>query len=261
MEVHSHAHHAAHKKKWHEYILEFAMLFLAVFLGFLAENFREHQVEHNREREYMVTMVEDLESDIPIIDSTLREWELVKISVDSVADAITPSIGTTDLAKVYRHINEALNPWSFKYNDRTITQLKNAGGFRLLRNDKVSHAIISYDQFNNDALVNIASEHVLFYNSAMALKNKVFVQEVANSVFTRYKYDPVPVSDYHWIDSLISASRVPLKEEVQNAVMFEFKNALLAYRLDYMSNVRWGYGTLRKRQLELIALIRKEYKM
>ena len=41
MEVHKHPHHVTHKKKWGEYILEFLMLFLAVFLGFLAENLRE----------------------------------------------------------------------------------------------------------------------------------------------------------------------------------------------------------------------------
>src|SRR5947199_611234 len=45
MEVHKHPHHVTHKKKWGEYLLEFFMLFLAVFLGFLAENLRESQVE------------------------------------------------------------------------------------------------------------------------------------------------------------------------------------------------------------------------
>jgi len=34
MEVHKHPHHVMHKKKWGEYVLEFLMLFLAVFLGF-----------------------------------------------------------------------------------------------------------------------------------------------------------------------------------------------------------------------------------
>ncbi len=31
MEVHKHPHHVMHKKKWGEYLLEFFMLFLAVF--------------------------------------------------------------------------------------------------------------------------------------------------------------------------------------------------------------------------------------
>ncbi len=47
MEVHHHSHHP---KKWKEYISEFLMLFLAVSLGFLAENVREEQIiEHQTE--------------------------------------------------------------------------------------------------------------------------------------------------------------------------------------------------------------------
>ena len=63
MEVHKHPHHVTHKKKWGEYFLEFFMLFLAVFLGFLAENWREHIVEHEREKQYMQSFVYDLKND------------------------------------------------------------------------------------------------------------------------------------------------------------------------------------------------------
>ena len=39
------------------------MLFLAVFAGFLAENQREHYVEHQREKQYIRSMIEDLQTD------------------------------------------------------------------------------------------------------------------------------------------------------------------------------------------------------
>ena len=45
MEVHAHTHTA--RKKWTHYFWEFIMLFLAVFCGFLAENQREHIIEHS----------------------------------------------------------------------------------------------------------------------------------------------------------------------------------------------------------------------
>ncbi|HXL56309.1 MAG TPA: hypothetical protein VN958_08640, partial [Chitinophagaceae bacterium] len=63
MEVHKHPHHVTHKKKWGEYFLEFLMLFLAVFLGFIAENFREHSVEGRKEKEYINSIIEDLKTD------------------------------------------------------------------------------------------------------------------------------------------------------------------------------------------------------
>ena len=48
METHAHhLHHAPGKKIWH-YFFEFLMLFLAVFCGFIAENWREQLQEHRR---------------------------------------------------------------------------------------------------------------------------------------------------------------------------------------------------------------------
>src|SRR6476646_4366628 len=69
MEVHTHPHHVTHKKKLPEYLLEFFMLFLAVFLGFLAENFREHQVAKEKEKIHMENVLEDLKADTAIYNN------------------------------------------------------------------------------------------------------------------------------------------------------------------------------------------------
>ena len=37
------------KKKWYVYFIDFIMLFVAVTLGFLAENVRDQQTDKNRE--------------------------------------------------------------------------------------------------------------------------------------------------------------------------------------------------------------------
>src|SRR6185503_10187300 len=62
MEVHHHG-HVHEKKKWKEYVFQFGMLFLAVFLGFLVENFREKSVERHIEREYIESLVKDMVTD------------------------------------------------------------------------------------------------------------------------------------------------------------------------------------------------------
>src|SRR6476661_4911750 len=58
MEVHAHSH--TERKKWHHYLWEFLMLFLAVFCGFLAENVREHMVEQQRSKELAGNLYKDL---------------------------------------------------------------------------------------------------------------------------------------------------------------------------------------------------------
>ena len=256
MEVHAHTH--TPRKKWTHYLWEFLMLFLAVFCGFLAENFREHQVEHQREKQYMITMLEDLKADTALLNEALYYWKDRNTSIDSVAEAIQFPLSTTDFTKAYRHINKALDYYSFKYNDRTISQLKNAGGFRLIRNNNVANRIIAYDQFNNDAIVNIAYQYNKFYENVTLLRNRAFVQDIINKIHDHYNNTPPPVSSNAWIDSMITKTKSPFSPETETASVFEFKNALLAFRKDY-SNMEWGYGNLLDMQDKLIKLISEEY--
>ena len=72
MEVHHHAHHEG-KKNWKSYFWEFLMLFLAVFCGFLAENFREHQVEKDRERVYVQSLIKDYAYDTLQFQNTINK--------------------------------------------------------------------------------------------------------------------------------------------------------------------------------------------
>src|ERR1044072_6309926 len=72
MEVHKHPHHITHKKKWREYLLEVLMLFLAVFLGFIAENQREHFVEHQREKKFAGRLLSDLRQDSLFFESRIQ---------------------------------------------------------------------------------------------------------------------------------------------------------------------------------------------
>jgi hypothetical protein len=61
MEVHHHPH--VEKKNFKEYFLEFLMIFLAVTMGFFAESYREHLVDIKKEKEYIVSLKEDLLTD------------------------------------------------------------------------------------------------------------------------------------------------------------------------------------------------------
>ena len=234
------------------------MLFLAVFCGFLAENQREHMVEHQREKQYMNTMLEDLKSDTVLLNATIKDWNFVNESIDSVANAIQFPVAGTDLIKIYGHLNNALNYWSFRYNDRTIAQLKNSGAFRLIREKEVANKIVAYDQLNNDAIVIIKDQHNSFYETVVGLRNKIFDQQIIYTIRNRFGVKPVPVSESLMIDSMLIKSDIPLSPESQAVLLFEFRNALLAYRTDYR-NLEWGYDTTRKSINELISLIKKEY--
>lgn len=150
MEVHKHPHHLTHKKKWGEYLLEFLMLFLAVFLGFLAENFREHQVEKNRGKQYIESFYEDLKTDTARVSfHTGFDDSKIFILKDLPAcyDSILKNMQATSCLLNVIKISSINRP--FIWTVRTLNQLTNAGGFRLLRKEDADSIVAYQKAFNN----------------------------------------------------------------------------------------------------------------
>ena len=143
MEVHSHTH--SPRKKWTHYFWEFLMLFLAVFCGFLAENFREHKIEKERAEQYIFSFCSDLKRDTARF-SLVMKFDEEKLNtlqnIFSCYDSLLKNWKeTTCLIEIAR--KSATNS-AIGFNDGTMQQLKNAGGFRLLdKEDRDS--IINYD--------------------------------------------------------------------------------------------------------------------
>jgi hypothetical protein len=146
MEVHHHPDLHHKPKPWKEYFLEFLMIFLAVTLGFFAENIREHFTDTRKGKEYAISYKEDLIKDTAIIQKTI--WILNKdiAGCDSLNNYLqNERIKTVDdLQKIYQYNLSALGGFSFSLTDRTSSQLKNSGGMRLLTNKKVIDGILDY---------------------------------------------------------------------------------------------------------------------
>ena len=153
MEVHAHTHTS--RKKWTHYLWEFLMLFLAVFCGFLAENQREHYVEHQREKQYIHSLINDLSTD------TAKIQAMTLLGKDAMKglDSLFYTWGST--------------PFTVTFTDRTISQLKSAGGMRLIRNQKVSDRVTTYYE-----MAALCKEQVSIYymdvNSLIELSYKFF---------------------------------------------------------------------------------------
>src|SRR5215831_8611705 len=144
MEVHKHPHHITHKKKWNEYLLEFFMLFLAVFLGFIAENVRENIADNHKEKEYMQSIASDLKADTSAIAEAIDEWSLANKGILTIEQALKDHPVDVkgfygSLAKDFWHFN------LFKYDNKTVEELKSSGNFRLVRNKTTQDLIMSYD--------------------------------------------------------------------------------------------------------------------
>ena len=143
MEVHHHAHTA--RKKWAHYFWEFLMLFLAVFCGFLAEYQLEHKIERDREKEFIKSLLFDLQKDSSFLYSNIETGPSIVLYGDSLRWILRqrPLQGKEEKIYLYLGLFSRGLPW--QYYDRTIIQLRHSGSFRLIRNNKVSNAIMDYD--------------------------------------------------------------------------------------------------------------------
>ncbi|HEY1871477.1 MAG TPA: hypothetical protein VGG71_10485, partial [Chitinophagaceae bacterium] len=144
MEVHKHPHHVTHKKKWGEYFLEFLMIFFAVTLGFVAENIRENIAERSRENEYIKSMIEDLRNDTLNLAWLGQVDDSINHSIDTILLYYNDFGNSSNLA-LNRNIYSLLGYPVFTYTDRTIQQLKNSGGMRLIKNRTAADEITRYD--------------------------------------------------------------------------------------------------------------------
>lgn len=247
MEVH-HPHGPLEKKKFMEYFWEFLMLFLAVTLGFFAENLREYQSERGKEKEYITSFIKNL-----IQDTTDLNNEIA--SDNNLIN------GLDDLVKIfpyYKDGGENLRTFCqqcvsyvphntvFNSNDGTMVQLKNAGGFRLIIKDFVADSIVAYD--NITKLTQLGGEYCREqYNKTYDTWSHVF--DLSYIMDTSYYADGSFTNNYI-PSSIIVGSDNEMKY---------FYNSVLQYEgtlSNYISYNLQGQLDFAKR---LIPYLRKEY--
>lgn len=240
MEVHHHS-HSHGKRNWKSYIWEFLMLFLAVFCGFLAEYKLEHTIEHNREKEFIKSMIEDSRIDTVNIREVKKQKRIQKRYTDSLIAVLynyePGKVGDYEIYRYYRHMISATE-W-VKPTERTLLQLKNSGGMRLIRNKTAADIIISYDGFGKDV---IAQQEFL---------DKVFLEiwTPACDLFNFKYYNP---GTYHGI----SDSAALLSHDKTKFV--QFANMLTAYG-GGLSIYCKELEEMQEQAIKLITVLREEY--
>jgi hypothetical protein len=144
MEVHHHSHHP---KKWKEYLTEFLMLFLAVSMGFVAENIREKYVENERADELIHAFVIDLKENQKQLDSLIQNNQRLSSYFDSLI--INHAI-TSKPVDLYE-LAGTLDFWMYRFiNRKTIfEQMKSSGALRYIQNKEILTAILKYEEHAN----------------------------------------------------------------------------------------------------------------
>ena len=198
MEVHHHPDLHHRKKKWKEYLLEFLMIFLAVTLGFFAETIREKISEKHRENDYIVGLINNIQSDTSDLTGLINRNDLELSGIDSIMkiskkDFLSLSVQDSIF---YYGLRYTFNLHLFQFNDLTLVQLRNAGGYSLIKTSRVADSIALYESKNND--IKVQERFVIdYYTQTMASFKQILDITLTGKFFQEYKTKKVMPSDIH----------------------------------------------------------------
>jgi hypothetical protein len=128
------------------------MIFLAVTLGFFAETIRENISEKHREKDYIVGLINNVKSDTSELGGLIARNDLELKGIDTlmkIPKRNFSNISVQDSIFFYALLY-TMNMHLFEFNDLTLVQLRNAGGYSLIKTNKVGDSIALYESKNNE---------------------------------------------------------------------------------------------------------------
>lgn len=237
------------KKKsipWWGNFKDFFLLFLAVFCGFLAENYRESLSNQTIEKEYMLSLVEDLKSDTSNLNTYLTFKKTKAHLMDSLANILVSKEKHLLGNQIYFLARQVFNDSPFVYSDGTIQQLKNAGNLRLIKKRVVVEELLKYEK----------KVKVLHEWDENDTRTKSTFREMGGKVFNSQALNETMDTEMNFM--------VPTTNPQLVTDDFQTLNEL-AFQVHYLSKMSLGNSmratSLRKDALNLLELIHKEYEL
>ena len=233
MEVHKHPHHVMHKKKWGEYFLEFLMLFLAVTLGFFAENLRENISSSHREKEFAQQLYSELKDDSVVVANKLATRHAKERDMDYVSNFFRDSSLTSlprEFYPAYTTSTYLINSYAFEPKDGILSQLRNSGSLRYFKSIELQKLLGDISVCINNVRTRNEQEYQYFASPVKAFMLKHYDFAWVNQL---RKEDSDPDSQILGIISRYRQSSKNINGKILNLSSFdkgEAVNIILFYK-------------------------------
>jgi len=244
METHAHHLHKAPSHGWKHYFFEFFMLFLAVTLGFLVENQREHYVDRKKESVYVRGIVKDLVSDTINFSQFINKTLENESRIDSLIDLLKVYKSASPTGELYYLARTAFGKIErLQYNRRTYDQLKSSGSLRLIHHQGVLDSISKY--FESLQWIDLQNQLQIERQTIYAVQlGEIFDAWTIDSVFNTNFSKPNAAPSLLTTDKRDLNRFVMRLHILKGVVLFNLRRVVN----DYLPNAK-----------KLIALIKEEY--
>ena len=144
MEVHHHPHVPTHSKPWKEYLLEGLMIFIAVTLGYGAENIREHYVETKKAIISAGNLYVDVLEDSVRYEQTLQSRYYQDSCYEIIKDIYKKEKTIKDIPIFYLTYSTITKREIPIMNTIALDEVKSSGTLKYIEDDKLKVAIQKY---------------------------------------------------------------------------------------------------------------------
>lgn len=247
------------RKSWTRYLTEFILLFLAVFLGFLADNYRERISEEQQANELARSFYDELLGDSVVMHYVLNRRFQKDTALAKFKNYVLDSnLKEPSKAYVLGFYGGIMINARFSPKDVILEQLKNSGALRYFRNEEIQQLIGTLSvaisnvrtgnafelDFTHDQLI----PFIIHYND-----QRFFDELTQNGSISLVEglelYDEGTMNRLYHISNLSDFNR----ESVSNM--------LGIYRYAHMGTTRGFYASYINSNKSLLSALRREYKI
>lgn len=238
------------------------MLFLAVFLGFVAENVRETSAEHERERQYAKELYDEFYAD-SIVFSKKFNARLGKENDCNYLYSYMKDSSLTELPKAfypaYTTVFYLINSYTFEPKDGALNQLKSTGSLRYFKDPVLQKLFGDISVAINNVRYRSEQEYQFF-----ASPIKPFILEHYDFKWLDNVRTMSDSGSYLDLINLYSNSDTLIKADILNLPSFnrqEAMNIIMFYKAMIVSSRTLQLTDYKKANAKILEVLRKDYRL
>jgi hypothetical protein len=218
MEVHHHPHVPNNPKPWKEYLIEGLMIFVAVTLGYGAENVREHYINKHKGIISVQNLYKDLKDDSLSYKNSIKNRNFQDSCFEVISNLFDENKIKNEIPTVYAAHSSISLRMIPSMNTMALDQIKSSGALNYIEDDKLKEMIQSYSSDANGLKLREQRE----FN---------FIDKMIDPITTtrfEYKYfQKIGNSNFYILNNkIITNIKVPERLNIVNGNTFDWNNYL-----------------------------------
>lgn len=205
-------------KSWKSYFLDFAMVFLAVFLGFWAENFRNQLQEEKKVEQIKQAIVRDMRKDLLQLNDYVTQANYNLSWIDRMDSLIQENPDLIDQKDFYTTMLNYSVAYLFTPSDKSLKQAEEMGIIQNEGSDSLSFAALKYNYFLLD---------LKFTEQLLSEEYQIYLHEIVPNMTEPELYRQVWRFPRKSLEPKLGIK--PIDSDIKNRLRYFFANVSFYY--------------------------------